>query len=706
MRGRWQRHIQSARQSLSWLRASQERVHLVEYDGSVRQSQEARTIGIACGARDSLAQSCRPWIRVYSDRIVSFAESILGHHKPSLEAPASRLRSRGFCTSSIDDEQESNQNDTDDDPKLRREQEQEEIVRRFESLLPKWSSNTPLLLNDLQVQLTPALVIQVVKRIPKSAVVRKFFKWAGTQPGYHHDVYTYAALLDHYGKDKNFAAMDQVVGEMKEEGCAMGIVTFTSLMFWHSQVKKLAGVRRVWNQMLEAGCKPNEYTYSYYIDALAKAGCHEEAMAVFQEMQDAGCHPNIFTYSVVILCLVETLQLEAACELYDRIRNLSFTLNSATYSAFVKAHAKRPDMEKAVFFYREMMDAGFAPSQSLRSLLSEALTSRGRANEAEELTQISSAMAVANLRNKELEAALQGSLPRPERLAELLRDWGRETELALERVKLKMRHPYLLNVLTLVSDDPEVAWRYFEWVRAQENYNPTRHMFARVLDIVGKTDHKGLQNEIISEVGTPVEGNAVTYEKVIKSYCISKHTDAALLVFERMKEQGIHPDATIHTMLIDVLSRTRDHTRAMEMYASMLKAKCKPTVHTYTVILHSLARSGRVKSAITLFEKLPSFGVPPSIGTYTILLKACLKAGELERVLKLYARMRSDGILPSRATHRMVTRGLHAGGMHDEADALAEVPIYFPDPDRGVVAHRTPRARKSVTTNVSRYYEQ
>jgi pentatricopeptide repeat protein len=295
-------------------------------------------------------------------------------------------------------------------------------------------------------------------------------------------------------------------------------------------VKKLYGIRRAWNQMLEAGCKPNKYIISYYIDALAKAGCHEEAMAVFQEMQDAGRRPNIFTYSVVIHSLVEALKLEAACELYERMTTLSFTPNSATYSALVKAHAKGVDMEKAVFFYREMMDAGLTPSQSLRSLLSEALTSQGRANEAEELTHISAAMAVANMRNKELEAALHGSLLRPERLAELLRDWGRETELALERVKLKMRHPYILNVLTLVSDDPEVAWRYFEWVRAQESYNPTRHMFARVLDIVGKAGHRGLQKEIISEAERLVEGNAVTYENVINSYCVSKHTDAALRV--------------------------------------------------------------------------------------------------------------------------------------------------------------------------------
>lgn len=703
---RWQRQIQSVRQSLSWLRASHERLRGVEYDVREPQARALGTLaGGACGVGGGLAQSCRPWIRVHSEKIDAFSYSNL-ITKTLLGALDFRFRPRGLCTSSIEDEHTSNEIGRENGRALRREKEQEEMVGRFETLLPKWNSNTPLLLNDLKIQLTPAIVCQVVKRLPKSAVVRKFFKWAATQPGYQHNEYTYVALIDHYGKGQNFAATDQVVAEMRGEGCALSIVTFTSLLFWHSQVKKLSGVRRVWNQMLEAGCKPNEYTYSYYIDALGKAGCHEEAMAVFQEMQDAGCRPNVFTYCVVIHSLVETLQLEGACELYERMTELSFTPNSATYTALVKAHAKGPDVEKAIFFYREMMDAGLAPSQSLRSLLSEALTSQGRANEAEELTQISAGMAVANLRGKELEAALHGSLPRPERLAELLRDWGRETELALERVKLKMRHPYLLNVLTLVSDDPETAWRYFEWVRAQGNYNPTRHMFARVLDIVGKTGHRGLQMEIISEAETPVERNAVTYEKVINSYCISKHTDAALLVFERMKEQAIQPGANIYTMLIDVLSRTRDHTQAMEMYVAMLKAKCKPTVHTYTVILHSLARSGRVKAALTLFERLPSFGVPPSTGTYTILLKACLKAGELERVLKLYACMRSDGIAPSRATHRMVTRGLHAAGMHDEADALSEVPIYFPDPERGVVAHRTPRSRKSVTTVVRSYYEQ
>ncbi|XP_024377080.1 uncharacterized protein [Physcomitrium patens] len=713
MQGRTLRNVQSFRQTLLWMCSFQERLWVVDCNVGARERQATvllTGLGGQCIGGEGLAQLYRPWFRVCSERIGGLCDLNVVY-KSTIASLGSRVSARVSFTTLVGDEDDSAEHCRGDDGDgggggggLRGTNDHEKIASRFEKLLQKWSSNTPLFLNDLQVQLTPAIVCQVLKMIPKSDAARKFFKWATTQPGFQHDVYTYAALIDYYGKRQNFSAMDQVVAEMKEAGCPLSTVTFTSLVVWHSQVKKLTGTRRVWQQMLDSGIKPNEYIYSSYIDALVKGGCHEEAIMVFKEMQEAGCRPNIFTYSVVILSLVESMQLEAACELYERMTKLQYKPNSTAYSVLIRAHAKGPDMEKAIYFYREMIDSGLTPSQSLRSLLSEALTKQGRLNEAEELTQISAAMAGEKLKSKELEAVLHGSLPRPERLAELLRDWGPETELALERVKLKLRHPYLLNVLTLVSGEPEVAWRYFEWVRAQENYNPTRHMFTRILDIVGKTGHGALQKEIILEAEAQAGGNAVTYDKVIKSYCLSKHTDAALLVFERMKEQGIQPDANVYTTLIDVLSRTRGHTQAMEMYAEMVKAKCKPTVDTYTAILHSLARSGRVKAAITLFEKLPSFGVPPSIATYTILLKACLKADELETVLKLYAGMRRDGLTPSRAIHRMVTRGLHAAGMHDEADALSEVPVYFPDANRGV-SYRTPRARKSMTSIVSSYYE-
>lgn len=695
------KRVQSFRQSLSWLRLSRER-----FRGDVKAGCETALAAPAGGGRGGGGGACNPGFRVWFDQ--SGASSLLW--RSTVGTLDSRLRSSKFFTSReffstlVEGERKSDdENGREESRGFRRESEQAETVRRFENLLQKWSSNTPLLLNDLQVQLTPVLVCQVVKIIPKSATVRQFFKWASTQPGYHHDVYTYTAVLDHYGRHKNFDAMDQVVSEMKEVGIAPSLVTFTSLMYWHSQVTKVRRVRLVWQQMEEAGCKPNEYIYTSYLDSLVKNDFDEEAMMVFQVMQDSGFRPNVYTFTVMLQSLVKTLQLEAACELYERMKKLQLSPSFATYSILVKAYLNGPNIDKAIYFYKEIENVGLKPSKSLRSQLSAALTSAGRIAEAEELTQIRAPVAMENLEKVALKAVLSGSLPRPERMAELLRDWGPETDLYLERVKLHLRHPYLLNVLSLLRDDPEVTWRYFEWVRAQKSYNPTSHFFDRVLDIIGKTGHAALQKEIFSEAGIPLPGNPVTYATVIQSYCTSKHTDAALLVFHRMKEQGQQPDTNIYTLLIDVLAKTRGHAPAMEMYAEMLKAECKPTVHTYTVILHSLTRSGRVKAALTLFEKLPSFGAPPRVGTYATLLRACLRANELETVLKLYASMRSAGITPSRATHRLVTRGLHEAGMHDEADALSEVKLYFNDPVTGVVQQRIPKPRKRVDRKLSTF---
>lgn len=148
---RWQRQIQSVRQSLSWLRASHERLRGVEYDVREPQARALGTLaGGACGVGGGLAQSCRPWIRVHSEKIDAFSYSNL-ITKTLLGALDFRFRPRGLCTSSIEDEHTSNEIGRENGRALRREKEQEEMVGRFETLLPKWNSNTPLLLNDLKV---------------------------------------------------------------------------------------------------------------------------------------------------------------------------------------------------------------------------------------------------------------------------------------------------------------------------------------------------------------------------------------------------------------------------------------------------------------------------------------------------------------------------------------------------------------------------
>lgn len=406
----------------------------------------------------------------------------------------------------------------------------DEIAEKIEKLLQKWSSNTPLLLEDLRVELNPIIMCRVLKKIPKSNVARKFFNWGKTQRGYHHNVYTYTALIDHYGRARNYSAIEQVVAEMRKEGFGMNVVTFSSLIHWHRKANNLEGVRHVWRHMQKEGCKPNEVTYTTYIDALTKAGCHYEAMQVFGEMQDCGCRPNVFTYTVLIHSLIELKNLEGACEVFEKLGDLQCRPNSVTYSLLIRALVEGGDLEKSVFFFKDMMEARLTPSHALRSFLFEALRAEGRVTEAEELTQINAAMVAETERRLTDINALRCSLPKPEKLAELLRNWGPDTERALERVRVQLKHPYLMNVVTLLKKEPEVAWRFFEWLKAQEGYKPTKYMFTKMLDIIGKAGHTQLQEELLLEAESASEANTISFNTLIKSYAETKHTDAALQV--------------------------------------------------------------------------------------------------------------------------------------------------------------------------------
>jgi pentatricopeptide repeat protein len=375
------------------------------------------------------------------------------------------------------------------------------------------------------------IVCRVLKKMPKSVAARRFFNWAKSKRGYKHNMYTYTALIDYYGRTKNYAAIEEVLTEMCEVGCGMSIVTFSQVIHWYRESKNLAGVRRVWEHMKREGCRPNEYTYTTYIDALAKGGCPQEALEVFKEMQDSECQPNMFTYNVLIHSLVEAGKLDSACEMFNKLLELQQRPNFVTYTILVTAHEKAGDLEKAVYFFQKMMESGFLPSHALRSLLFKALTTKGRETEVAELTPMCTAMGARIEKRKSNPAdGIHELPPSPMKLAELLLRWGPGTDSALETLTPNLPSQYLSNVLTRLSNDPEVAWRFFKWLRSQEALEPSKYVFAKVMDILGKAGHVDMQLEVLADAEAAKAANAVLYNTLIHSYCTAKRTDAALQV--------------------------------------------------------------------------------------------------------------------------------------------------------------------------------
>lgn len=409
-------------------------------------------------------------------------------------------------------------------------------------MLRSWNKNTPTDLANMGVPWNPFIVCGVLKSNIRADAAWEFFNWVKTQEGYRHNVYTYSAMIDQFGKARNYSAMGSLVEEMRQEGHSLSVVTYSTLIHWYRHAMDLDSVRRLWKQMEENAIKPNVVTYTTYIDALVKGDCHLEAMEVYREMQESGCRANIYTYTVLMHSLVEAGKLEAAAELFDKLREVDCKPNSVTYSLIIGAHSKAGNLEKVLSLYRTMRESGLGTSLEQRKIVARALEGVGMAKEAEQLLSgVDEHKVLLKLGSKDVipderheisgdEAVAPHHLPKPKQLARKLRVWGPETDAILELVGKRLKPPYVMNVLKELQNNAALAWRFFQWAEAQEGYKHTQYTFMKVMEIVGRVSKTG-SNELMEKVLAELEQEGTNdldkFNTLIKYYSEYKNIAGA-----------------------------------------------------------------------------------------------------------------------------------------------------------------------------------
>lgn len=409
-------------------------------------------------------------------------------------------------------------------------------------VLRKWTSNTPMDLAKMEVPWNPFIVCVVLKSNIRVDVAWQFFKWMKTQEGYRHNVYTYSAMIDLFGKARDYSAMGSLVEEMQQEGHELSVVTYTTLIHWYRQAMDLNMVRRIWKQMEEKAVKPNVVTYTTYIDALVKAKCYHEAMEVYREMQESRCRPNIYTYTVLIHSLVEAGKLEAATELFDKLGDLDCKPNSVTYSLLIGAHFKAGNLEKVLVLFKALKESGFGTSNEQRKSVARALEGVGMAKEAEQLLsgvdehkvllKLGSKYAIPTEHHEISadESVVPHGLPKPKQLAMKLRVWGPETDAILEQVGRKLKPPYVMNVLKELQTNAALAWRFFQWAEAQEGYKHAQYTFMKMMEVAGRVTKNG-SNELLEKVLAELEQEGTNdldkFNTLLKYYSAYRNFAAA-----------------------------------------------------------------------------------------------------------------------------------------------------------------------------------
>lgn len=91
------------------------------------------------------------------------------------------------------------------------------IVDAFRRNDNKWCPNVAAELSKLR-RITPNLVAEVLKVQTNHTLASKFFHWAGSQRGYHHNFASYNALAYCLNCHHQFRAADQLLELMESQG--------------------------------------------------------------------------------------------------------------------------------------------------------------------------------------------------------------------------------------------------------------------------------------------------------------------------------------------------------------------------------------------------------------------------------------------------------------------------------------------------------
>ncbi|XP_060191599.1 pentatricopeptide repeat-containing protein At1g06710, mitochondrial [Lycium barbarum] len=503
-----------------------------------------------------------------------------------------------------------------------------------------FGDRTEKALRQFREKLNPGLVVDVLRNIHNPELGVKFFKWAGRQIGYVHNVSVYDALLDAIGCDANNGLPEHFVHDIGKDDrevlekllnvlirkcCKNGLwnlalqeleslkgsgykpsgATYNALLQVFLQVNNLETASLIYKEMSALNFKMDKQTINSFTRSLCKVGKWREALDLIDKEEFV---PDTVIYTNMISGLCEGSFFEEAMNFLNLMRTNSCIPNRVTYQVLLCALLNGRKLGWVKRVLNLMISEGCYPGQKIFNSLVHAYCISGDYWYAYKLL-------------KKMEGC--GCQPGYVVYNILIGGICGNEELPTKDV-LELAENVYSEMLTagLVLNKVNVA------------------NFARCLCACGKyEDAFSVIKEMMHKGFVP---DASTYSKVIGFLCNASKVDKAFLLFQEMKQNGIVPDVYTYTILIDSFCKSGLIQQARNWFNEMIEKGCTPNVVTYTAIIHAYLKQRKISDANELFESMLMQGCIPNIVTFTALIDGYCKAGHIEKACQIYARMKGS----------------------------------------------------------------
>ncbi|KAL8249778.1 hypothetical protein R6Q59_006646 [Mikania micrantha] len=494
-------------------------------------------------------------VSVCSDKTINSSQSSI-HTKPTSHNSHSllHLHPRYFCNKLIENPVEFDIQLTAEAEKLCKIISNHRDRSKLESLL-----------NSTQVELSPALVTEVLKKLSNAGVFAlSFFRWAEKQSGFKHTSDSYNALIEALGKIKQFKMIWTLVNEMKVKG-VLDKTTFALISRRYARAKKVKEAMEAFERMETFGFKIELCDINRFLDTLCKSRQVESAHQVFDKMTKRKFMPNIKSYTILLEGWGQEMNLLKLDEVYREMKGNGFEPDVVAYGIIINAYCKAKKYDQAIKKFDEMKLNNIEPTPHIYCTLINGLGSENRLSESLMFFELSKSCGHA------IEAptynAVVGSYC-----------WSMLMDDAFKVVEEMKRCEVGPNSRTFDI----ILHHLVKARRTEEAYSVFKRM---------KSDFK-------------CDPSACTYEIMVRMFCNEGKMDMAMSIWEEMKDEGILPGMHMFATLINGLCREKKLQDACKYFEEMLDMGIRPPTHMFNKVKQIFVHEGKEDVLMMLTRRL------------------------------------------------------------------------------------------------------
>ncbi|KAK7309542.1 hypothetical protein RJT34_06349 [Clitoria ternatea] len=123
------------------------------------------------------------------------------------------------------------------------------------------------------------------------------------------------------------------------------------------------------------------------------------------------------------------------------------------------------------------------------------------------------------------------------------------------------------------------------------------------------------------------ERDVASWTSMICGFCNMGKIEQAVMLFERMKVEGLEPNDFTWNAIIAVYARSGDSNKAFGFFERMKKEGCIPDVVAWNALISGFVQNGQAGEAFKMFWEMILSGIQPNQVTIVALLPACGSAG-------------------------------------------------------------------------------